>query len=131
MLDKQQIASAQVILLPAHGKPASGDVLITTKTLPAYIPSAEAGRIAQQYFAQAEFQVGNLVGNNFSITAPLTTFERIFHVQIRHREQNEGGFEVMQDDGSGTYEISLQAIPPSVRQYIETVTFVPPYTLHV
>ncbi len=97
--------------------------------MPAYLPSEEATRLVKQYFAQAGFQVGHLVGNNFSITAPLATFESIFRVQIRRREQGEGGFEVVQDDGSNADEFPLQALPPAVRQYPETVTFVPPYTI--
>jgi hypothetical protein len=129
MLDKQQIVSAQVILRPAHGKSVSSDAPITAETLPAYLPSEEATRLVKQYFAQAGFQLGPLVGNNFSITVPLTTFENIFRVQIRCREQGEGGFEVVQDGGSGTDEFPLQALPPAIRQYLETVTFVPPYTI--
>jgi hypothetical protein len=124
MLDKQQVISAQVVLRSASGKVPDSATGIVAKTIKEYAPSAEAVHIVRQGFAAAGFQVGPLVGNSFSITAPLSTFESVFHTQIRRR--GDGGIEAVQADGSGTYELPLDALSPAIRQHLAAVTFTPP-----
>jgi hypothetical protein len=124
MIDKQQLISAQVVLRSASGKVADDKAVITSETLKDYAPSADVANSIRQGFAAAGFQVGPLAGNSFSITAPVSTFERVFHTQFRRQEQ--GSVEAVRKDGSGTYELPLQELPAATSQHIIAVTFTPP-----
>lgn len=124
MIDKQQFISAQVVLRSASGKVADGKAVITSQTIKDYAPSAEVANSVRQGFVAAGFQGGALAGNSFSITAPVSTFERVFHTQLRPQEQ--GSVEAVKDDGSGTYELSLHWLPATMSQHIIAVTFTPP-----
>jgi hypothetical protein len=53
--------------------------------------------------------MGDMVGNSFSITAPESTFERVFGTR-----------------GAGSLELPLHALPKTLTDHVEAVTFTPP-----
>jgi hypothetical protein len=123
-LQNQQIVSAQVVLRPASGKPIDGQTAITAANIKEYVPSAEAVARAQRAFKAAGFDVGPVMGNSFPITAPASTFERVF--QTRLRRQEPGGVEAVSDDGSARYELPRQGLSPEIESLVLAVTFTPP-----
>jgi hypothetical protein len=88
-----------------------------TRMLPAQVvlkPSSfhRASWLMEQ-FAQAGFQVGPWVGISFSVTAPVTHFERFFGVPAAQ----EG------DQPFPSGELPLSALDPALREHIQTVLF--------
>ena len=69
-----------------------------------------------EQFAAAGFQVGPLVGVSFSIAAPIERFEDFFKV----RAEQQGAQPFLVD------ELPLSALPPGLREQIETVLFTRP-----
>ena len=123
-LQPQQVIAAQVVLRAASGKAPDGHSLITAETLKEFAPSEEAVARAKAAFSTAGFEVGPLVGNSFSITAPVGTFEKVFKTQLRRQEH--GGIESVRQDGSTSLELPLGALPASVANPVAAVTFTPP-----
>jgi hypothetical protein len=119
-----QIISAQVVLRSATGKSPDGSSMITTQTIRDFLPSAEAVARATEAFAAWGFDVGSVQGNSFSISAPVGTFERVFNVHLRR--QQGGSVEAVKADGSGSYEVPLEALPKPLTDLIVAVTFTPP-----
>ena len=105
----ENMQSAQVVLRPASGRRLEG-ARITAETLAEYAPSPDAAGRAMQAFAAAGFQTGPMVGNSFSITAPASTFERMFGVRPPVAELN----------------LPHDRLPPSIANDVEAVVFVPP-----
>lgn len=66
--------------------------------------SLSAAESVAKALADAGFQVGSLVANNFSITAPAETFEIYFGVELRPSEA-----------------IPLSSVPASIRKKIESI----------
>ncbi|HEY7496781.1 MAG TPA: hypothetical protein VIH59_37460 [Candidatus Tectomicrobia bacterium] len=123
-LQPQQVIAAQVVLRAASGKAPGGHSLITAETLKEFVPSEEAVARVKGAFRVAGFETGPLVGNNFSITAPVSTFEQVFQTELRSQEH--GGIESVREDGSTSLELPLGALPPSIANSISSVTFTPP-----
>jgi hypothetical protein len=119
---KQDSLSAQVVLKAASGKSPAGQA-ITSENIRDYLPSQEAVRIARSALAEAGFEVGNVVANSFSITAPATTFEKVFGARIRRDPQRGLAKQTGQE---GTLELPLKKLGREVAGVIETVTFSPP-----
>jgi hypothetical protein len=84
----------------------------------------DAGRDARAAFAAAGFEVGALVGNNFSITGPTSLFEKFFQVQLARTHR--GGLQGVRDDGSACEELPTVALPAPLREQVAAVTFTPP-----
>jgi len=123
-LQPQQIIAAQVVLRAASGKSPSGHAIITAENLKEFAPSEEAVARAKAAFSGAGFEVGPLVGNSFSITAPVGTFENVFKTELRRQEH--GGIESVREHSSTSLELPLGALPPSVATLVAAVTFTPP-----
>ena len=123
-LEKEQIVSAQVVLRAASGKAIDSETIITTENIQDFAPSSETVARASEAFAAAGFDVGEMVGISFSIAAPVNTFEQVFKTRLRRDER--GGVEVIQDDGSGSYELPLDALAESLADFVVVVTFTPP-----
>lgn len=100
--------SAQVVLRPPTGE-LTGDERITSENVQRFLPSPEAVAETEAFFGQAGFEVGNVVGNSFSIAGPSSAFGRTFG------ERPERGV-----------ELDLGALPDRVRRYLQAVTFTPP-----
>jgi hypothetical protein len=120
--DQGQIVSAQVILWAASGKSIRNQS-ITADNVKEYIPSAEAIAAATQYFAAAGFDVGFLVGNNFSITASVRTFEQVFGTRLVIEER--GAIKAM-SGRQASLELPIQNLKRDLLQYIEAVSFTAP-----
>lgn len=123
-LEKKQIISAQVVLRSASGKAIDGETIITSENIRDFVPSPETVARASETFAAAGFDVGEMVGISFSISATVSTFEQVFETSLRQEER--GGVEAVQDDGSGSYELPLDALPESLANLVVAVTFTPP-----
>jgi len=121
-LKAQEIMSAQVVLRSASGK--APDAHITAETLGQYLPSPEAAAQVRGAYAAAGFEVGPLVANNFSITAPAATFERVFHVKLRRAAR--GGIQFVHADGSAQSEPPLQTLSEELSRHVAAVTFSEP-----
>jgi hypothetical protein len=120
---KSKPVSAQVVLRAASGKKPHGRAAVTAKSLKDYEPSPEAVTEAQEAFTAQGFEVGPMVGNSFSVTAPAETFESVFQTTIRtHKER---GVEAVREKTS-SYELPLEALPKTLRKHLEAVTFSPP-----
>jgi len=116
--------SAQVAIKPASGKQFDSQTAITSENIGEYLPSSDSVVSAQRAFVDAGFDVGNLVANSFSITAPAGQFEKLFKVKIQHDEK--AGTRV---DAGGTepqYELPTSSLPADLRQSVAVVTFSPP-----
>jgi hypothetical protein len=119
----QEIISAQVILRSASGKPLDPQTPITSSNIGEYTPSATTVAAARSAFTNAGFDVGNVVGNNMSITAPVTTFESFFKTHVRY-EQGRGM--VAASNGLASQELPVRHLPSEVLNLVEAVTFTPP-----
>ena len=121
---EKPVLSAQVLLRSASGKAADGGARITAATIGEYLPSPEAAASAQRAFAQRGFQVGNVVGNSFAITASAEAFEKLFHAKVRRGERGEAT--VLRKSESDRYELPLAHLPREIAGFVEAVTFSPP-----
>jgi hypothetical protein len=92
-MDNSNFLSAQVVLKPT---------------------SAAAAQPVMDAFRQAGFAVGDRVANNFSITAPVATFENYFRVQLEAALR------------SAAHELPLDALPRQIRNEIARVLFSAP-----
>ena len=122
MSERQSMLSAQVVLKPSTGVIPREP--ITSKNLHEVLPSAEAARRAPQAFANAGFDVGPVVANSFSITAPVTTFEKVFGTTFKRDPQS--GETRPARHGAGEYELPLSKLVGEVSQMIQAVTLTPP-----
>lgn len=122
---KAKLVSAQVALKSASGKAFDGETAITSANVADYSPSADTVEAAAAAFKAAGFEVGNMVGNSFSITAPPSTFEKVFKIKLQSDEP--GGLKVAASSGSpASYELPLKALPRDLSQHVVAVTFSPP-----
>jgi hypothetical protein len=121
---KEPVLSAQVVLRSASGKPADGGAAITAATIGEYLPSPEVVAGAKQAFARRGFQVGEVVGNSFAITASGEAFEKLFHARFRRGERGE--VTVQGRSESERYELPLGRLPEEIARFVVAVTFSPP-----
>ena len=120
-MEKSSLISAQVVLCSASKKSAGGN--ITAANIREFLPQPETASSVRKAFTAAGFETGAVVGNSFSITAPVDVFERTFGAQIRIERKR--GIESVALE-SGSYELPLHALPRSLSENVEVVTFTPP-----
>ena len=118
--NKNEIISAQVILLSASGRKLDSDRLITAENLEDFAPPPDAYSTASNVFELQGFEVGSLVGPTFSITATVSAFESMFKTELQLSEN--GAIECV----GGGLEIQLEHLPEEARGIIQTVTFTEP-----
>ena len=121
---KEKTISAQVILRPASGKSVTGQDAITSDNIRDFMPSPESFEAAAQSFAAAGFEVSAAGPTGFSITAPASTFEKVFNTNVREREG--GGVEAVRKDERATFELPLRGLSRDLSRHVEAVTFTPP-----
>jgi hypothetical protein len=113
------VISAIVVMRPRSG-PLTGYEAITAETVGAYVPEPGDVQRIVNFFTAAGFGVGPMVGLSFSITAPRSRFAAIFGVA-------QGGADWTGGAGVSTgLELPLAALPPDVRDLLESVAFTPP-----
>lgn len=78
----------------------------------------------QEHFFRLGFTVGPCVGTSFSITGRLSQFEEVFGRRIRRPKS--GSLEFEDSQGGASRELSGPALPQSLADDIETVTFTAP-----
>ena len=116
----QQLVSAQVILKPASAI-ADKTTPVTAANISRFLPSAEKAAAVSEYFKEQGFTVGNLVGTNFSITAPAKTFEGTFQVKVLVNEKK--GFHSKWKNGTVNDSLPVNFLPASTAQIIEAIVF--------
>lgn len=123
---KKETLSAQVVLRAAGGRAPDAETAVTAENVHEYTPAPETAEAARRAYAEAGFEVGAVVGNSFSITAPATTFEKVFKVKTS-RDEAEG---VKARGASGGaeagYELPLDKLPAGLARGVAAVTFTPP-----
>ncbi len=123
-LQPQQTVSAQVLLCAASGKSPDRDSRITAENIKDWLPSGEIALRVRDVFRLLGFEVGDLVGNSFSITGPVHLFESVFKTRLR--QLNSGGIQFSTTAQASNYELASQKIPDDLREYVAAVTFTPP-----
>lgn len=119
-LDKNEIISAQVMLLPASGKKIGPYTQITAENIEEFAPPQDAYLIASRAFRSIGFEIGPFVGITFSITAPAGAFENMFKADLQRSVKR--GIECI----GGDLELPLDHLPDNARKIIQTVTFIEP-----
>ena len=120
-----KLVSAQVVLKAASGKSFDGRTAITSENIADYSPSTDAVAAAAAAFTEAGFEVGNVVGNSFSITAPKRTFEKFFKTKLQMEDRGTAKVSASKGTSEG-YELPLKALPKNLSQLVTAVTFSPP-----
>lgn len=121
---KEEQLSAQVVLRSAGGMAPGSTTTITSENVREYLPSTQATAEARLAFQAAGFQVGQAVGNSFSITAPAKTFEKVFKVKVQR--DKEKGVMAQASTSEGSYELPVNKLPEDTRRHVAAVTFTPP-----
>ena len=119
-LDKNEIISAQVILMLGSGKTIGPDDRITAENIDDFSPPSNSYPTASEAFKTMGFEVGPLGRHTFSITAPAGTFESMFKTSLN---KSENGGIVLNE---GILELPLDHLPDDTRTIIQTVTFSEP-----
>jgi hypothetical protein len=122
---KEKLVSAQVALRSGSGKAFNGETAITSENIADYSPSADTVRAAGAAFKKIGFEVGDMVGNSFSITAPQSTFEKVFKIKLQE-DDSEGLKVAASSEVPAGYELPLKALPNELLQHLVAVTFSPP-----
>ena len=113
-----KLVSAQVVLKPAKQPDDSSPTAITTATIAAYQPAPESISLATRELAKLGFDVGHVVGNNFSITAPPETFKKVFNVTL---SPDKKGIKSKRSDGTLTSSLPVRALPQPVADHIQAI----------
>ena len=113
------------MLRSAGGRSPGAETAVTAENVHEYTPDPEAAEAARRAFAEAGFEVGAVVGNSFSITAPASTFEKVFKVKAS-RDEAEGVKARARSGGEAGYEIPLDNLPAGLARGVAAVTFTPP-----
>jgi hypothetical protein len=114
----KHLISAQVSLKPKSGrmpKPES----ITSENLESFLPDAQRASQTRARFESLGFEVGALVGNSFSISAPAKKFEQHFQTKILHTNQHAS----LED---GSLELPVAGLPDEMKVNIDAVSFSKP-----
>src|SRR5712671_4532739 len=72
-------------------------------------------------FRQAGFTAGPLVGNNFSIVAPVATFRSYFRVDLATAPR--GGVSVLGPEVGSALDLSVDVLPAAIRDKVQAVVF--------
>lgn len=117
--------SAVVVLRSAGGHAPGGEDMITSENVREYMPAPASAEEARRAFAGAGFEVTEVVGNSFSITAPAKVFEKTFKVKLS-REEGKGVTAQADTDAEAGYELPVAKLPVPLSRHVAAVTFTPP-----
>jgi hypothetical protein len=107
---------AIVVLMPASGRPITGETEITAATLREFAPDPGDAEDVARELAGAGFDVGPMVGIGMSISGSRAAFEAYFGVPVADAE--EGGW-----TARGRRELP---VPAPLAGRVHAVTFEPP-----
>jgi hypothetical protein len=108
--DDDAPVSAQVILRPRGGAAVTA-ASMTAANIRSILPEPEKVENVSRWFAEKGFDVGAAYGTSFSITAPKSTFERVFKTELATRD---------------SLALPLEPLSNDVAEEVEEVTFTPP-----
>lgn len=108
--------SAQVIIKP----PTTVAEPVTAANVHQLIPAPDVVTAIKKAFAKKGFEVGNVVANSFSITAPISTFEKMFGVRFAPDER--GGM-VVRGARDEPRELPKTRLPKALARDIAAITF--------
>lgn len=111
----RSVLVAQAIVRAASGKRLRGSEPITGRTLREHAPASDDVEAARDAFRAAGFEVGELGGISFSVSASKARFEKVFGVDV---------------DPSKGDELPLDHLPSDLRARLEAVVFEPPADQH-
>ncbi len=117
--------SAQIILRSATGASPLGEASITAQNVREYLPSDEATTVTRRAFKSEGFEVGEVIGNSFSITAPAATFEKVFKVKLQ-RDEEKGVMARDKSGGEERYELPVANLTGDLKRHVAAATFTPP-----
>lgn len=120
-VDPKQTISAQVIVRAASGAAPDASAAVTTKTIHEFAPSPVEAERVMSFFRTAGFDVGPLIGNNFSITARAEQFEDVFRAELRRR--GYGSVAAQREGGGADLELPLDSLPTTIRGLVAAATF--------
>lgn len=95
----------------------SADPLLSAQVV---LKDPARGQQAASEFRRLGFDVGNLVGTSFAVTAPRSRFQAQFGTEV----VSDGRGSWRGKDGEG-YELPVQALPDPLRGLVDVVTFTP------
>lgn len=121
--------TAQAIVRAASGKRLQGSEPITTRTLAEHQPSPADVETTRAAFEGAGFEVGQLGGISFAVTAPQERFEQLFGVELDVDERGAVSLAGKKPPPGGL-ELPLDRLPAALRDRLEAVAFTPPADLH-
>jgi hypothetical protein len=124
-IKKAKHLSAQVMLRSASGAAPDSATAITSENVREYLPSASSAKDARRAFEAAGFEVGEIVGNSFSITAPASRFEKVFKVKLQ-RDEQKGVTARIAATGEEAYELPIGKLAGDLKDHVVAVTFTPP-----
>jgi len=117
----KEVISAQVILKWSEFPPDDQKTLITAASIKKYKMDTSVTKKVIDFFLDQKFEVGKIIANSFSITAPIQHFQKFFGARIKSVDQL--GLFVASGDSR---LLPLKNLPGDVKNYIEQITFVEP-----
>ncbi len=120
------VISAQVVLMPASGKPAPEGTPVTAATLAMFAPSAATTAAASDAFRTLGFEVGPMYGTSFSITAPADIFEHVFKVDLGYLRKPHADRDRSRGKTARDLELPKSTLPDALKPMVQAVTFTPP-----
>lgn len=87
--------------------------------------SLSAAASATETFRHAGFEVGNFLGNSFSITGPKAVFERQFKIRLPGEPHRSSG--QVQSAKQSQSDLPVQALPAPLRDKVQAVVFTTNY----
>jgi hypothetical protein len=118
---KKPLISAQIILIPASGRPIDGRTVITEGNIEKFFPPQNAFSAVSAEFRSKGFEVEPLVGISFSITGTIKAFEEYFGMRIRLAGDN--AYEFLDRNNSMGHELSGRNLPHGLSKFVLAVTF--------
>jgi len=97
--------------------------MITSENVESFLPDPQVASGLVTFFKGAGFEVSEPQAMGFSISGPVSLFERVFGERLRRT----GGKPIneIRTEG-GRLELPLDRVPSDLRDQIETVTFTRP-----
>lgn len=119
MSNSSHIISAQVILRSAID--ALPDATVIAENITGKLPSQKELTASTHAFRHLGFEVGEAVGNSFSITASPDVFEKVFNVEIVNHPKK--GTQSKWKDDSIKDHLPLSGLPKEASGLVKAIVF--------